>query len=461
MDTPQIPNSPIPSSPPPPANQIPPTAGLSHATPPAIPAIPVAVKTAGFFTGKVIAAIIGVAVVGGSIGVGYFVFPEPFYNTVGKYIGLPAPTAAEERAAAEEETAGENGAEANTDSTKNLFDLLSGADANIAMHIKISSETRGIFEDFEKKLKADQSTKNNDTDIPPIIKELSGGPAPQGINLFGMDENNKQIVASVEEIAIVAKQDFSEKNENAVFHPEETPAAFAVRIKMDGVDAFETILKEAVAKKPDEGSFEKIGDDVFVIQMLKNPLQGKFNENPMYSNIASADGDLVFAFNAKEAISKWLEKNAPSETDLANPQTAKQFTLIKAVQSVVLTGSLKKDESQLASIMLQIRLDMDLEQNAADGLNFIQPQISGLFMFIPEDFQPFLKIDFAQEKSVININITINRLEELGQKINDSLNKKSTPAMNKPFIDESPADLPNLNQPDPSVLDGKVRRKKN
>lgn len=107
MDTPQIPNTtsnpPAPASPPSgPTFSLPPTPSPATPSPLAAAGISSAVKTAGFFSTKVIGAIIGIAVIGGGIAVGYFFFPEPFYNAVGKYIGLPAPEVVETRATAEE-----------------------------------------------------------------------------------------------------------------------------------------------------------------------------------------------------------------------------------------------------------------------------------------------------------------------------------------------------------------------
>lgn len=478
MDTPLPPGQNVPSPVPAPAAPVSPLA----------PAISGAVKTAGFFTTKVIASIIGVVVVGGGIGLGYFVFPEPFYNTVGKYIGLPAPSGVSGPAAQEQEraTAEEKIEESKTADTKTetpssagessaLFDMLPGADANIAIHIKISDETRSIAEDFNTKMETYRKSlePQDDSSAPPIIKELSGGRStPTPLNMFGVNEENKEIFSAIEEIAFVGKQDFSSSKSRNI-SPEEQSLAIAVKVKTDRVDAFTEILKKAGERKPEIVSVEQ-KDNVFVIKSITHPLQGQFTDNPIYQNILSANGDLAMVFNVKELIASKLQEDAPSEEKLAaDPNLAKQYELMKSVESLALTGSLQKDASEKLVLPLQIRIGMDREDRAAEGLSFIQPQLSGFLMFLPPDFQPFVKIDFSQEKSVVDINVTVQDLETLGQKIVDSLNGIQR-SMSKPLHDESPPDLPLLNQPpkeflipmnrvpeEESANDGKVLRKRN
>ncbi|GEM_PF-4515270 len=457
---------------------LPPSGNLPPANPPAppvnplpamAPAISGAVKTAGFFTTKIVAAIVGVVVVGGGIGIGYFVFPEPFYNSVGKYIGLPAPASNEERATAEEKPLTEEAA-AEEKSTvlpvgaSGLFDALPGADANIAAHVKISAEARGIVEEFNKKLEAafaaEEKSVQDSSGTPSMVKELSGGRSrPIPLRMFGVNEENEQIFSMIEEIAFAGKQDFSSSQRSAESFQEQS-LAFAIKVKADQMDAFAEVLKKADEKEPGVTSIENKGDGLFVIRALKNPLQGNFTDNPMYQNIASAGGDLAVAFNAKEAIAGWVEQNTPSEEELAaDPNVSKQFELMKSVESLALMGSLQKDDLEKNMIVSQIRIGMDNEQHAAEGLAFIQPQLAGMLMFLPPDFQPFVKIDFSQESSMVNIHATVSDIEMVGQKIVESLSGPSE-ALPKPMGGSSP-DLPLLNQPDARVLDGKVPRKKN
>ncbi|MBI5413254.1 hypothetical protein HZA42_02805 [Candidatus Peregrinibacteria bacterium] len=65
---------------------------------PSAPSATQGLPKTGFFSGKVLAALIALAVIIGGVTLGFFVFPEPFYNYVGKYLGLPAPASSREQA---------------------------------------------------------------------------------------------------------------------------------------------------------------------------------------------------------------------------------------------------------------------------------------------------------------------------------------------------------------------------
>lgn len=65
---------------------------------PSAPSATQGLPKTSFFSGKVLAALIALAVIIGGVALGFFAFPEPFYNYVGKYLGLPAPTSLQEQA---------------------------------------------------------------------------------------------------------------------------------------------------------------------------------------------------------------------------------------------------------------------------------------------------------------------------------------------------------------------------
>lgn len=177
MDAPNQPQEPsyqLPQTPQPPAT---PPQGSPPVTPPVAAPSP---QRPGFFSVKTIALIIVLVLLIGGGALGYFVFPEPFYNYVGKYLGLSAPGLIDEGfyVLPSEDTSAENTYEENVEepqtseavsptATENLEEIgTAGTDTVLTPEEEArAAQMREIFEHEEQQLETQQQTEQTGSDV--------------------------------------------------------------------------------------------------------------------------------------------------------------------------------------------------------------------------------------------------------------------------------------------------------
>lgn len=118
-----------------------PTSSASASSPVSSPAS-LSLGSKKFLSGKLFVALIATVVLGGGIAAGYFIFPEQFYNTVGKYIGLPAPTGVGEEKTNEDDAREPTESDTANASMLELFKELPGEDANVLIALRPTKELK-------------------------------------------------------------------------------------------------------------------------------------------------------------------------------------------------------------------------------------------------------------------------------------------------------------------------------
>lgn len=466
---PNAPNTPpaTPSVNPAPIYQLSPSVPVSPTPAPPTPASPTLspaatiVKTAGFFSGKVLVSLIAVVVVGGGLAAGYFFFPEPFYNSVGKYLGLPSPSEEVESETEEDEMdAAAEDSETREVASKDiapseLFEMLPGANANVILVFTTTPDFEKAIESANKKLA--QMVQDEKKPLPEVgNSELSYIGSMKRATPFTDLSNRFSQFKGIEEVIFVGKispEQFSMGGYG--FREEDLSAALGVKVTMEKIQEFEKLAAQA-KEKPDAPAVESKGNGVFIITnpKAKEPLTGKLSENKLLSAIKTSEANFALAMDIRESIRQWLEENPPKPDELNDPAVVKQFEALKKARDFTLFASVSAEEEEIINISISAQLGMEDAAAATELLTLGQETLDQFIPFLPPDFQALLSLDLKQEENFVRLEITFKDIETIGKKVWEQfLAPMSIRPMGKPINDESPADLPNLNELEPSILE--------
>lgn len=454
----QLPQPPVSSPPPAPVS----TPVLSPGPTPALSPVATAFKAAGFFSGKVLVSIIAVVVVGGGLAAGYFLFPEPFYNSVGKYFGLPAPSEEAEsetdedevNAAAEERDASSSSSDssvASGGSVAELQSLIPGADANFILRLRFPKDFDSLVKKLQESLPRGDGVER-DYAVGDDVAMMTATPLDKTRDAVNNLEDISKL--QLEEILVALKLDFNEAKKAG--SPEEAlksiPFAFVIKGGPELEALFTKGWEGAKAEDPtitETLKAENKGNGLIVTQSVGAlALSGELSENPLLKVVNTGDASAALAIDLKEIVAKALQENPPSEEDLADPMQSKQFELMKKTENLSLFGSSGKDGDK-TNFSLTLKLGMADNTSAAELVAMFEPQFNALQMFIPPDFTSFLTAQLTAEENMVAAHIVLKNLEGLSAKLSQS--------MGKPLEDESPAYLPNLNELEPSILEELTR----
>jgi hypothetical protein len=362
-------------------------------------------KTAGFLTGKMVITIAAVVVLGGGIALGYTVFPQQFYNTVGKYIGLPTPNVSQEpmRGSSDETAATDVSGTTTVDSTLddiNIYDVMPGADANVLFSFKTSDKTTSAVNEI---IAAGTSTDALTEEELNAIKSIKQIVFAAKIDSAAATQKTREFMGSQEQI--LPKVDF--------------PAAVGIKADSEFIQLIVDKLEAKIdATAPNEVKIETNGDFITLQNLTGDVLQGKLSENPMFATIQNTDSDFILAGDLSEFADQAVaEEEATSTEELAkNPMKAQQLALQKNIRYGAILGSIKENDGKL-DLSIRIMITMNDDMSAADLVNMITTSLEQLKTFVPPEYQSFLTTNTGAENTTANVEISIKDIMGLKQKI--------------------------------------------
>lgn len=386
--------------------------------PPVVTPAP-AVKMAGFWTRKMVMTIAAVVVLGGGIAFGYVAFPQQFYGTVGKYIGLPAPSVTQEpvRSSADEIVVAD----------ADIYDVMPGVDANVLFSFNTNDKTTNM------------------------VNEIIAA----GTSTDSLTEEELNAIKSIKQIVFAAKIDSAaatQKTRDFMGSQEQTlpkvdfPVAVGIKADSEFIQLIADKLKAKIdATAPDEVKIETNGNIITLQNLTGENLQGKLSENPMFETIQNTDSDFILAGDLSEFASQAVkEEEAISAEDLAkDPMKASQLTLQKNMRYGAILGSVNENDGKL-DLSIRIRITMADDMSATDLVNMISPSLEQLKTFVPPEYQSFLTTNTGAENTTANVEIVIADIVGLKQKIDAATQEARKNVEISPILDENagPSRLP-------------------
>lgn len=408
-----------------------PISSAPAASSPVSPPVPSS-NTKRFLSGKLLLTLIVVVVLGGGVAAGYFIFPKQFYNTVGKYIGLPAPTEVAEEKTNEEDASEPAESDTAHASMMELFKELPGEDANILIALRPNEEIFNLYDQFN----ADMSLKSleylgetsedaEDEEIEEAknafkkgkiafidwqIAQLKKSSTQQDTEavIRGLTVDPEQQIQRLEEEKKLYQFLTSITAVAAVINVERGDIAVAAKIPEDFRDY--VAGKMATNEFKEDVTFTMKENGIGLWTFKNTDLKGSVLNNPLFKNFEKQLGkQLVITMKMKD-IQTYLN------TSFGQLGTAFPLHADSKASSTVTSAALQKEGETIKLLIEEIRF-FDTEENAQVEKTFFGEVEKDI---VNKPYKEFLEMEITQEGSIVKINITINDLKGLWKKVTEN-----------------------------------------
>lgn len=385
-------------------------------------------KAAAGIGKKILGLVISIAAVASFVTAGYFFFPEQFYNTIGKYVGMETPAAI--RVVSPEpppffhqpEEEGIKEPKRMTAAELSLLEeTLPGADASVVIHLIFTPE-------LKKALDLIETREAMDAEAPQAERK----PADRSPSVLDDLRTIMDAFQGIEEIIVAGK--FSPKlflSEMADFREEEIAAVAIIRLMPGKTAEFETLIAQMKEEEPDfPFAIDSKGGGVFVATnpSAKEPLTGKLSENELLAAVKATEANFAVAIDIQEFVRRWLEENAPPQNAIQDPFIAQSFALAQKARNFTLFVSLTQGTGETFDMSISAQFGMEDVSSAEEILSTGQASLAQFnpLLLLPPDLQPLISFDLQGEGKFVRLKIILKDIETIAKKLEEMFMASST-----------------------------------